>query len=151
MSQSKIDSLLEKYWEGNTTLSEESELKSYFLSAEVGEKHLVYRDLFAFYKAEQEVTHPGKIRSFKKFRQRQLGRVVGLAASVVLLVGLTLVFVVNRPVAQTDSWVKYEVQDPEKAREVAVEAMAFLSSRMQKGENELKMNVKSLNRLPFKK
>ena len=45
--------LLEKYWSGNTTLSDEQALRDYFSSENVAPEHEVYRNLFQSFEMEQ--------------------------------------------------------------------------------------------------
>ncbi len=49
METHKIESLVEKYLEGNTSISEEKELKEYFLSDKVASHLMQYKELFLFY------------------------------------------------------------------------------------------------------
>ncbi|MEI6554854.1 MAG: hypothetical protein WCL70_04645 [Paludibacter sp.] len=51
----KINELLEKYFHGETTLAEENELKQYFRSENVSEKHALYQPLFAAFDEELKV------------------------------------------------------------------------------------------------
>lgn len=48
MELKKINTLLEKYFEGSTTLEEESILKNYFSSEEVSDEHQAYRPIFSY-------------------------------------------------------------------------------------------------------
>ncbi len=50
-----IEALLEKYWEGDTTLEEERLLKTYFASKEVAENLRQYAPLFQVFREEQTV------------------------------------------------------------------------------------------------
>lgn len=50
-----IEALLEKYWEGDTTLEEERLLKTYFASNEVAENLRQYAPLFQVFREEQAV------------------------------------------------------------------------------------------------
>jgi len=46
MDLKQVDRLLEKYWEGETSLAEEKELQQFFTYGEVPERLLVYREFF---------------------------------------------------------------------------------------------------------
>ncbi|MBK8428400.1 MAG: hypothetical protein IPL27_21650 [Lewinellaceae bacterium] len=50
-----IEALLEKYWEGDTTLEEERLLKTYFASSEVADSLRQYAPLFQVFREEQSV------------------------------------------------------------------------------------------------
>ncbi len=49
-----INNILAKYWEGQSSLEEEAQLRSYFLSNEVAEEHKEYVPLFQFYASESQ-------------------------------------------------------------------------------------------------
>ena len=48
-SLSDIDSLLEKYWNAETSLDEEAQLRAYFTGDNIAPKHQQYKDLFTFF------------------------------------------------------------------------------------------------------
>lgn len=50
-----IETLLNKYFEGETTCEEERRLRRFFAEGLVPEHLEVYRPMFAFFEAEQEV------------------------------------------------------------------------------------------------
>lgn len=54
MDYNHIKSLLDKYWEGTSSLQDEAELKMYFASNQVDEKLKPYKSLFQFIKEEKE-------------------------------------------------------------------------------------------------
>ena len=67
MELKKIESLLEKYNEGETTLQEEIQLRDYFTQQEsVPEEWVVYRQLFQYYAQAQKetLTSQNKEKSF---------------------------------------------------------------------------------------
>ena len=49
----KMNELLKKYFNGETTLTEELELKSYFLSGDINAEHELYRPLFETFEEEK--------------------------------------------------------------------------------------------------
>ena len=54
---SDIQILLDRYWEGETTLEEERRLKTYFASGEVNERLLAFTPLFQALREEQSVQY----------------------------------------------------------------------------------------------
>jgi hypothetical protein len=52
-----IQQLLEKYWEGETSVEEERQLKSYFNFGEIDPQHQKYAPMFQAFKAEQSVQY----------------------------------------------------------------------------------------------
>ncbi len=53
-----IDLLLEKYWEGASTLEDENQLKTYFLQENIDETHIPYKDLFGWMGQASQVQSP---------------------------------------------------------------------------------------------
>ncbi len=53
-----IDNLLEKYWEGETSVEDEKVLKQYFKSSNVEQEHEAFKDLFVFFDNESQITYP---------------------------------------------------------------------------------------------
>jgi 23S rRNA A2030 N6-methylase RlmJ len=52
VSHDDIDDLLEKYWNVETSIEEENQLKKYFSSGSVSANHEQYKDLFAFFEVQ---------------------------------------------------------------------------------------------------
>ena len=86
----KLNELLEKYFRGGTSLSEENELKDYFSTAEIAPEHEVYRLMFAVFVEEKLVTiNPSKklIEPQKRSLKRlwiQTFSYSGIAAAILL-------------------------------------------------------------------
>lgn len=55
MDYKYIEQLLERYWQCETSLEEESELRSFFFEKEVPAHLLPYRNLFVYQQVQQEV------------------------------------------------------------------------------------------------
>ena len=95
----KIENLLEKYFEGKTSLKEEELLRKYFLQNDIPEHLRVYKPIFNFFSEEQRK----EVRS-EKLEVRNKNKVVivrifaGIAASLFLLFTLKYFFVQDRPV-----------------------------------------------------
>ncbi len=56
MDSKTIHSLLDKYWEGATSLKEEAQLRTYFNRSDVPEELESFKPLFQFFKQEQAVS-----------------------------------------------------------------------------------------------
>ena len=48
-SSDDIDDLMDKYWNAETTLEEEQNLRTYFAGNQVAEKHLPFKDMFGMF------------------------------------------------------------------------------------------------------
>ena len=111
-----IETLLNKYFEGETTCEEERRLRRFFAEGLVPEHLEVYRPMFAFFEAEQkelaEISGKGNAaempelapfeKKTKTVRQyltyslsaanRPLGRTAAAAAAILLLVGISGIY-----------------------------------------------------------
>lgn len=90
-----IEELLNKYFEGETSCDEERQLQQFFTQGMVPEHLEMYRPLFAFFKEEKqqqsatEATPEQKAPKRKTpFRRRILYSLSGIAAGLVLLLGI---------------------------------------------------------------
>jgi hypothetical protein len=149
-----MEELLKKYWDGETTLEEEKFIRIYFRGENIKPEHDKYRDLFNFFDEEKEIRYPVSNKSKKEAAvQRSKSSWMRIAAAIIVILGLSAVIYLNLEQNSSmgqDAWVKYEVQDPEKAKEMALEALAFTSSKLNKGEENVRTNLKTFNRLPLR-
>lgn len=85
----KIEELIDHYFEGQTSCEEERELRRYFTSENIPEHLQMYRPLFACLEQEAKAfrteTTPVKVASY---RRRFLYMVSGVAAGILLLIGI---------------------------------------------------------------
>lgn len=81
MEIDKIEELVEKYLEGNTSLQEEKELKTYFSSDDVPVHLIQYKEVFGFYSEAKKETSKEIILSKKPNNKKW----IGIAASIVLV------------------------------------------------------------------
>lgn len=92
----KIDELLNKYFEGETTCEEERELRRFFTGEEVPEHLQVYRPLFAYLDREVKAVpeeNPEVLPSKRSaFLHRTLYTLSGIAAGLLLLIGIARIF-----------------------------------------------------------
>ncbi|MEN0046766.1 MAG: hypothetical protein AAF806_06905 [Bacteroidota bacterium] len=153
MSTTKyIKDLLEKYFEGETSIAEEQQLKAYFNSGKVTEEFLPYQDLFQYFKVAKEVSLEGDIVKLGDTKVRPLtarNKVftwLSIAASIALVIGLWLYYPSQKEEAQVAeiNWSQYEPDDPEEALEYTIAAMKLLSSKLNSGA---KKAAKELDRM----
>jgi hypothetical protein len=83
----EIKGLLDKYFEGNTSLQEEQDLRNYFSSKTVDKDLSKYAPLFQYFKTER--TGERKYHSFYG-RNIMLRSLIGAAACVLLVLGFVL-------------------------------------------------------------
>lgn len=145
MDSKKAEALLKKYLAGNTSLSEEAELKKHYSSMGSGDNPEA--DYFGFLNVASAHNPLGD--DFDEHVLGMIQRTVPapkrkivhfnywyIAASVVLLLGLGVLFrkeiipeKTTVVVAETDTW-----EDPQKAFEETKKALLLLSSNLNKGE-----------------
>jgi hypothetical protein len=131
MEQNKIEILLEKYFEGTTSIDEENELRGYFSSADVAPHLEHYKTIFGYFSVEATQKLGLEISLESK---KQKGVWLSIAASVVVLLGVGM-YVFN----QFDTADKKEKQelgtydDPKVALRETEKALKLLSSNVNVG------------------
>lgn len=136
-----IQTLLEKYFEGNTSLAEEAQLKMYFTKGEVAAELLPYQPLFQFFSDAKTITlekdfteklpleKTAKVVTMNTRRNRWL---LGIAASLLLLCTAGGMIYWNQQQA-VDKWAAYEVTDEEEALQYTLDALKLVASKLNKG------------------
>jgi hypothetical protein len=129
MEFNKMEALLEKYFEGETSIAEENELKAYFSSSNVAEHLEQYRPLFGYFAEakEQKLAHEVPLVS-KKRKVAWLS----IAASIVMMLGIGTYSYFNvNTVKENQELGTYD--DPEEALEATQKALAMLSDNVNVG------------------
>jgi hypothetical protein len=147
MNISEIEGLLEKFYDGTTSLPEEKILRDFFQAPHVPEHLMVHKPMFAFFVREQSGELPdqdfdSKLTSLLADEEKQTPVValpssrnrmvflVGIAASFALLIGLFFTF-------QQDVFRKSENQmsraDAEVAFTDASDALLLVSGNLNNG------------------
>jgi hypothetical protein len=84
----KVDELIEKYFEGDTSLQEEKLIRKYFENGDIRPKHQAYAPMFGFFTQERKtVSIP--VRKKKKL---PLFAWASIAASIVLVLSVRIFF-----------------------------------------------------------
>ena len=142
MELQKIQILLQKYFEAETTLEEENELITYFTSVEVAESLKVYVPIFSGLKSlskpdnaeldEDLMNHILESEHKEKLRYRWMWQIVtGVAASVILVM-LAVNFYGNQ-----DKW-NDTFTDPDQAYTEASKTLEFVAGKYNKGLAQLR-------------
>ena len=134
MALDRIEKLLEKYFEAETSIAEEKELKDYFASSNVAQHLEKYKSIFGYVvQAKQE-----QFKATIPLKTRKRKNVVWLsvAASVVVLLGVGLFTfnTYNQP-KQSDYG---STDDPEVAFRETQKALAMISEHVNKGIGSMK-------------
>jgi hypothetical protein len=145
MDYNKIKILLEKYWNCETTLEEESILQEYLSGSELPEDLKEISPLFQYYKSQRGVKVSegfeerviNEIESEeKKGKQRYLHIFYKLAAAVILILFFVTIhqrFIAVREKASV--LVQDTFEDPEKALEETKKALLLVSEKWNKGKD----------------
>lgn len=81
-----VEQLLEKYFQGDTTIAEEKQLKAYFSSNDVAPHLVKYQSLFGYFEIQKETQFKQKLPL--QPRKQNTVKWIGIAASFVVLFGL---------------------------------------------------------------
>lgn len=147
-----MNELLHKYWEGNTSLEEEQQLRDYFVSNDVAAEHEVYRSIFNTFEDETAMTTDLNFNAFAKLlppeKVKNHSRVkvlkgLGIAAGFAVLIGLGSMYM-GKEKTTTDLGT-YE--DPKEAYYATVQALQLVSTKFNNGRTNLKpleeVNIKT--------
>ncbi|MDX1684597.1 MAG: hypothetical protein R3275_05125 [Saprospiraceae bacterium] len=139
--------LLQKYWEGTTTLEEERELRSLSSGKEDGALGAYFGGIENISERSVDIDVEGLINKESGQSRRpmiiRMNRVLAYAAAVLLLVSAFFVF--DRYQNEEPQIASEETfEDPELALEQTREALAFVAAKMNRGRTETVENVKKI-------
>ncbi|WP_396159118.1 hypothetical protein [Flavobacterium sp.] len=129
MALDRIEQLLEKYFEAETSIAEENELKAYFTSPDVAQHLEQYKSIFGYaVQAKQEqfsATNPLQTKKRKSVVW------ISVAASVVVLLGVSVVTYHHYNQPKSNDLGTYD--DPEVAYRETCKALAMISEHVNTG------------------
>ncbi len=128
MALHNIEQLLEKYNQGETTLSEEQQLKDFFLSENVPPHLELYKPLFMYFSENKKDTFnkPLKIKRNNGVTYKWLA----IAAVAVIMLGVFF----KTPLQNTyNSYVYGTYSNPEEAFNEVTKSLAMISNHFNKG------------------
>jgi len=99
MELAKIEKLVVKYENAETTLEEEAILSAYFLSGNVAPHLEEYQRMFQYFQESKDETY-GKSMVFKTQKRKKYGW-LSMVASIVLLFGVYIGFSKQDPIIST--------------------------------------------------
>ncbi|MCC6726384.1 MAG: hypothetical protein IT258_17890 [Saprospiraceae bacterium] len=156
-----MKALLEKYFDGETSLEEEAQLRAYFNSEAVDDELKMYQPLFQHFTQEHEQALPDDFdeRLFQQLEPaeakvvkmrtwpRQLLRIAAVGA--VLLVAMVAIWKPNptQPLQASIDWSKYEITDEQKAYEETVKALRLVSSKLNKGKHKASEEMEKMEKV----
>jgi hypothetical protein len=133
MESNKIEIILEKYFQGESTIAEENELKNYFSSSNVAQHLEQYKPLFGYFSQvkEQRLTQEIPLQT----KKRNVAW-LSIAASAVILLGIGSYLYFNStnntvPVVTNSDLGTYDT--PEEALAATQKALAMVSHNVNTG------------------
>lgn len=160
MEFEKINKLLEKYWNGETSLEEEQVLKDYFQQEVVHEEHQKNRALFQFFQNEKNHTlssdfeeqliqqlsnNDEKIRKLPSRKSSRRFFLPRIAAAIVLLFSMWFFF--QKPSSPTLAEIdQQEIEEAKIAYKQAKAALLLLSSKLNEGTNAAVSGLQQLDK-----
>lgn len=129
MESHNIKELLEKYFDAETSLQEEKELKKYFSSENISPELMQYQHMFGYFSKEQK-SETQKAFYIKKKSNRHW---LSIAASVVVLLGIGFTFL-KQPPAETNLGT---FDDPEVALAETQKAFSLIAENLNKGKEKI--------------
>jgi len=144
MNIREIENLLEKYYEGLTSLEEENSLKEFFRGDSVPAHLASHAGQFLYYKkaSAEEIGNPlFEQKVFERIDRMQVSYIrknrstfyyiSGIAAGILLLIGL--VFLLRDNVSDSKSVAGRTITDPEVAFTQTCDILAMVSTNFNKG------------------
>ena len=132
MELDKIENILEKYFQGETTIAEEKELKEYFSSPNVAQHLEQYKPMFGYF---SQVKQQKSMREIPLQTKKRNVAWLSIAASVVVLLGIGTFYFASQkttpPVVAQSELGTYD--DPEEALAATQKALALLSNNVNVG------------------
>ena len=141
MTTQDIQQLLDKYFEGETSLDEETRLKAYFQGKTIDPAFQAFQPLFRFLDSERQTALSpafeekllSKIQSEKQLRIRRIMIPLSrIAAVAVLLLGIFILFPKKPHPAEAVAinWEQYEPETDEEAIAEATAALKLLAAKL---------------------
>ena len=129
MALDRIENLLEKYFEAETSIAEEKELKDYFASSDVAPPLEQYKPLFGYVVQAKQEQFTATIPLKTKKRKSVVW--LSVAASIAVLLGVSLFTFNHYNQPKSNDLGTYD--DPEVAFRETQKALAMISEHVNKG------------------
>ncbi len=137
MKQVNINELLEKYWDGETTLDEERLIQEYDAKGLLPDSP--ENVLFSYFAAERANSYAKEVQMPQvKPKARSWRVLLSIAASVVIL---AIAFVQLSPRTQ-----QQDLQDPEEALQVTLAALSMIDGSVDKSELTVKAGLEQFDK-----
>ena len=129
MDLDKIERILEKYFEGETSIMEEKELKDYFASSNVAQHLEHYKPMFGYFSQGKQEQYKAVIPL--QTTKRKIASWISIAATVIVLLGVGTFTFMNYNATKSQDLGTYN--DPEVAFRETQKALALISKHVNTG------------------
>ncbi len=131
MELDKIENILEKYFQGETTIAEENQLKEYFSSSDVAQHLEQYKPIFGYFSQVKQQKSMQEIPL--KTKKRNVAW-LSIAASIVVLLGIGTYYLTGEKTTSVTAQSELGTyDDPEEALKATQKALSLLSSNVNVG------------------
>lgn len=132
MALDRIEKLIDKYFEGETSIAEENELKTYFSSLDVAQHLQQYQPVFGYFSQAKAEEFKAEIPLNTK--KRNVAVWLSIAASFVIMLGVGTFMYLNTIEEAPSTETAYGTyDDPEKALAETEKALALVSEHLNTG------------------
>lgn len=132
MALDRIEKLIDKYFEGETSIAEENELKTYFSSLDVAQHLQQYKPVFGYFSQAKAEEFKADIPLNTK--KRNVAVWLSIAASFVIMLGVGTFMYLNTLEETPSTATAYGTyDDPEKALAETEKALALVSEHLNTG------------------
>lgn len=147
-----INRLLDLYWEGETSIAQEAELRAYFNGDDVATDHAAYTSMFVHFSKQRALTTDldveqvlasiaePKTSIFRLFSVKRYS--MGIAAALTLMLSVTTVM--NLQTTKSNVVVLDEAHETEEALRVTKEALALLSSKLDQSTKKVNDGISKM-------
>jgi hypothetical protein len=130
MALDRIENLIDKYFEGETSIAEENELKVYFSSTDVAQHLKQYQTIFGYFSQAKEQQFTQEIPL--QIKKRNVVLWLSIAASVVVMLSVGTMMYLNND--KEEQFVACSPEDnPELALQQTEKALALVSEHLNTG------------------
>lgn len=132
MELQKIEQLLNKYFESETTLKEEKVLRDYFNTQEVAPHLKAYQSMFAHFSASKNEVHQNEVKAFSEepVQTKNHNLWYSIAAGLAIVLGVTFFF-------QQQNNTAYQEQEVLMAYEQTKNALQMVSEILNESTSQL--------------
>jgi hypothetical protein len=131
MELNKIERLVEKYFDGETSVEEEKELRKYFASTDVASHLMQYKSIFEYLSHAAAQEYKQELAALPKLQYKKRIKLwLSIAASVFVLLSAGMYVYVDRDVSRQDLGT---CENPEEAMKETQRALAILSGHVNVG------------------